>query len=330
VSYRARAAGLIVGYATDALFGDPRRGHPVAGFGQAAGALERRVWADSRARGVGFTVACVGATIAVGQLTRRAARRVAGPELAELVVTAAATWAVLGGRSLAAEGQIMYDLLAQSQVDAARSRLSHLAGRDPEGLDSGQLARATVESLAENTSDAVVAPLVWGAVAGVPGLLGYRAVNTLDAMVGHRSSRYARFGWASARLDDAANLVPARLSALLAAATAPLVSGSPTAAVRAWWRDADKHPSPNAGPVEASFAGALGVTLGGTNTYGQRVENRGTLGDGPPPGVPDIPRAIRLSRAVGLASLATAAVATLAIGARRRGRKRGSMESRRG
>jgi adenosylcobinamide-phosphate synthase len=330
VSYRARAAGLIVGYAADTLFGDPRRGHPVAGFGQAAGALERRVWADSRVRGVGFAAACVGATIAIGQLTRRAGRRVLGPELAELAITAVATWTVLGGRSLAAEGQIMYDLLARSDVDGARSRLSHLAGRNPDGLDSGQLARATVESLAENTSDAVVAPLLWGAVAGVPGLLGYRAVNTLDAMVGHRAPRYARFGWASARLDDAANLVPARLSALLAVATAPLVSGSSKASLRAWWRDAGQHPSPNAGPVEASFAGALGVTLGGTNTYGQRVEDRGTLGHGPPPSVPDIPRAIRLSRCVGFASLAVAVATTLAIGARRRGWKRQSTGSRRG
>jgi adenosylcobinamide-phosphate synthase len=311
VRYAARAIGLALGYAADAAFGDPKRGHPVAAFGRAAGALERRIWADSRARGTAYTLACVAGAVAIG----RAARRVGGRgRLAETVVTAAATWAVLGGRSLAAEGGVMHGLLVANDLDGARARLSHLAGRNPDGLDEGELARATVESLAENTSDAVVAPLFWGAVAGIPGLLAYRAVNTMDAMVGHRSPRYVRFGWCSARLDDVANLVPARLSASLAAATAPLVAGSPRTVVRAWRRDAGKHPSPNAGPVEASFAGALGVTLGGTNTYGEQVEHRGTLGDGPAPRVADIPRAIRLSRAVGLAALTAAVVVTVAIG----------------
>ncbi|MDT5026918.1 MAG: adenosylcobinamide-phosphate synthase [Micromonosporaceae bacterium] len=312
MSYVARAAGLALGYAADAVFGDPRRGHPVAGFGRAAAALERRIWADSRSRGTAYTLACVAGAIAVGQMARRAAGR--GP-LAETAITAAATWAVLGGRSLAAEGKLMHGLLASSDLDGARQRLSHLAGRNPEGLDEGQLARATVESLAENTSDAVVAPLLWGAVAGVPGLLGYRAANTLDAMVGHRSARYARFGWCSARFDDIVNLAPSRVSAALAAGAAPLVGGSLVAAVRVWQRDAGKHPSPNAGQVEASFAGALGVTLGGTNTYGDRVEHRGALGDGPPPHPADIARAVRLSRAVGLASLVVAVVVTAAIGA---------------
>ena len=184
-------------------------------------------------------------------------------------------------------------------------------GRDPTWLDAGEVARATIESVAENTSDAVVAPLLWGAVAGPAGLLGYRALNTLDAMVGHRSPRYGRFGWAAARLDDAANLVPARVTALLAAA------GSPRAALRAWHRDARRHPSPNAGPVEASFAGALGVRLGGTNVYGDAVEDRGHLGDGRPPAPSDIPPAVRLADRVGFTSLLVA----LAI-ARRRARRR--------
>ena len=138
-----------------------------------------------------------------------------------------------------------------------------------------------VESVAENTSDAVVAPLLAGAVGGVAGIAAYRAANTLDAMVGHRSARYRNFGWASARLDDVLNLVPARLSALLATALAPIVGGSRTDALRTWNRDAHRHPSPNAGPVEAAFAGALDVQLGGTNVYGDRVEHRPTLGTGP-------------------------------------------------
>ena len=152
--------------------------------------------------------------------------------------------------------------------------------------------------MAENTCDAVVAPLLWGAVAGVGGLLGYRAVNTLDAMVGHHSMRYERFGWAAARLDDVANLVPARLTALLAAALAPAVGGSGRAALRTVRRDGAAHPSPNAGRCEAAFAGALGVSLGGTNVYQGRPERRGTLGDGPPPTARDLARAVWLSRLV--------------------------------
>jgi len=313
----ARVAGLVLGYGADLVFGDPRRWHPVAGFGRAAAALERRLWADSRVLGAAHVTVCVGATLGAGVLAQRLARR---HPVAETLLTAAATWTVLGGRSLRREGRVMHGLLTNGDLAAARRRLSHLAGRDPDGLGPGQLARATVESLAENTSDAVVAPLWWAALAGVPGLVGYRAVNTLDAMIGHRSPRYERFGWAAARLDDAANLIPARLSGALAAAGAPFVGGSPRRALRAWRRDAGRHPSPNAGPVEASFAGALGITLGGVNRYGDRVENRGTLGDGPPPAVRDIPRAVRLSGLVGAGGLAVATAATAATAALRQRR----------
>ena len=301
-SARARALGLVLGYAADAVFGDPRRGHPVAGFGRAAAAVDRLMWTDSRSRGVAYTAVLVGAAAGAGW----AARVLAPGPVGETLVTAAATWTVLGGRSLRAEGRRMHGLLRAGDLDGARHRLSHLAGRDPAGLDAGELARATVESLAENTSDAVVAPLLWGAAAGVPGLLAYRAINTLDAMVGHRSARYARFGWCSARADDAANLVPSRVAAALAAVAAPAVAGSPRAAARIWWRDGGRHPSPNAGQVEAAFAGALGVSLGGRNVYGARVQVRGVLGDGPRPGTADIARAATLSRAVSLAALAVA------------------------
>jgi adenosylcobinamide-phosphate synthase len=192
---------------------------------------------------------------------------------------------------------------------AARARIPALCGRDPESLDAAGLARAGTESMAENTSDAVVAPLVWGAVAGLPGLLGYRAVNTLDAMVGYRSDRYRLFGWAAARLDDVANLVPARIAALLFAMLAPAVGGLPRAALAAWRRDAAGHPSPNAGPVEASAAGALGVGLGGRTVYAHGVEDRPRLGSGSPPTAADLARAARLSRLVGAAAAGLAAVA---------------------
>jgi adenosylcobinamide-phosphate synthase len=160
-------------------------------------------------------------------------------------------------------------------------------------------------------------------VAGVGGLLGYRAVNTLDAMVGHRDMRYERFGWAAARLDDVANLVPARLTAVLAAALAPAVGGSGRAALRTVRRDGAAHPSPNAGRCEAAFAGALGVSLGGTNVYQGRPERRGTLGDGPPPGAADLDRAIRLSRLITVATTIAAAAAAYLLS--RPGSERGPL-----
>lgn len=310
---RATAAGLLAGYLADLAFGDPRRGHPVALFGRAADALSRRMWADSRARGAAYAGVCVGSAVAAGTVVHAATAR---SPLARAMVTAGTTWAVLGGTGLAREGAAMARLLESDDVEGARARLSHLCGRDPAGLDEKGLARAATESIAENTSDAVVAPLLWGAAAGVPGLLGYRALNTLDAMVGHRTPRYVRFGGASARGDDVANLVPSRVSALAAAGCAPVVGGRGSDAVRVWRRDAAQHPSPNAGPVEAAFAGALDVRLGGVNSYAGAVENRGTLGDGRTPGVADVRRAVRLSRSVG-AVAAVVSVVGAAVARRR-------------
>lgn len=298
-SSTARATGLVLGLAVDRALADPRRGHPVAVFGTAARRLEQRLYADSRPAGTAHAALLVGG-VAVGGLAAQSAARRAGPA-AECLLTAVATWTVLGGTSLAREADAMAGLLASGDVAGARTRLSHLCAREATDLTEPELARATVESVAENTSDAVVAPLFWGAVAGVPGLLGYRAANTLDAMVGYRSPRYARFGWASARLDDLLNLVPARLSALLVALVSLRLS-----AIRVWWRDAALHPSPNAGPVEAAYAGALGLRLGGSNTYDGMQENRGVLGDGREVEVDDLARANTLSRRVTLAAAAVA------------------------
>ncbi|MER7512641.1 cobalamin biosynthesis protein [Streptomyces lavendulae] len=291
---RVFAYGVTAGLIGDRILGDPRRGHPVAAFGRTAAAVEGALWRDDRARGALHTLVCAGGAAAVGALGARAVRsRPAGVRIA---LTAAATWAVVGGTSLGREARAIGGALAAGDADVARERLPHLCGRDPHALDEQQMARAVVESVAENTSDAVVGALVWGAVAGVPGLLAFRAVNTLDAMVGHRSPRYLRYGWASARLDDLAGWPGARLTALAAVAAGPDRRG----AVRAWRADAAAHPSPNAGPVEASFAGALGVRLGGTLSYGGRVEHRAVLNAaaGRPVEVADIDRAVRLSRRV--------------------------------
>ncbi|GAB47867.1 cobalamin biosynthesis protein [Mobilicoccus pelagius] len=313
----ARTLGLTLGYAADLRFGDPRRGHPVAAFGSVAGRLRghlgpERSGRGRRGHGVLYTSALVGGSVALGAATERLAR---GHRAAETLLVAAATWAVLGGTSLAREGATMAGLLDDAgrtgDLAPARARLSHLCSRDATDLTDDEIARAAVESLAENTSDAVTAPLFWGAVAGVPGLLGYRAANTLDAMVGYRTPELREFGWASARFDDLVNLAPARLTAALTCVLAPLVGGRPAEAWRIWRRDAAGHPSPNAGPVEATAAGALGRRLGGANTYAGETEDRGRLGDGPPPGTADLPRAVRLSRAVSLGSVVVCAVLAL-------------------
>jgi adenosylcobinamide-phosphate synthase len=305
-----RPIGLLLGTLADAVFGDPRRRHPVAGFGTVAAAVEKRLYADRVGAGVGYTTALVGGAVALGVVAETVGARRPGLGVA---LTAAATWAVLGGTSLARHGSALAGELIDGDLDAARARMPSLCGRDPSFLDADGMARAGIESIAENTSDAVVAPLLWGAVAGVPGLLGYRAVNTLDAMVGYRSPRYRAFGWAAARLDDLVNLAPARVAAALFAAAAPAVGGSPRRALAAWRRDAHSHPSPNAGPVEAAAAGALGVGLGGRTVYAHGVEERPRLGDGPAPTPRDLRRAALLSRLVGVGAAVLAGVVAAGI-----------------
>jgi adenosylcobinamide-phosphate synthase len=311
------AGGIVAGVAADTLLGDPRRGHPVALFGRAVQAVEGRVYADSTLRGAGYTAACVllaaAPALAIGRLTR-------GRPWLALAATAAVTWTVTGARSLTGEAERIGQALRDGDLEAARARLPSLCGRDPNGLDEKAIARAVVESVAENTGDAIVSPLVWGALSGITGLAGYRAVNTLDAMVGYRSPRLARFGTASARLDDVANWGPARLTALLTVSCASVVGGRPAQAWQAARRYGPQHPSPNAGWCESAFAGAMGVRLGGANTYGGVAEHRPELGDGRAPEPADIHRAVRLSRAVTVAATATAAL--LAVLAGRVGRDR--------
>lgn len=290
------ALGLLLGYGADRVLGDPARFHPVAGFGRAAAVLEPRLYADSRLRGAAYTVLLVGPTAGAALIVERRSRN---RPTTRTLLTAAAAWAVLGGRSLEREASAIGAMLEAGDLVGARRRLTHLVARETTGLSADEVARAVVESVAENTSDAVVAPLLWGAVAGLPGLVGYRAVNTLDAMVGYRSERYKNFGWASARLDDLVNLPAARVAGALV-----LVSNHQRAkdSWQVWSRDARSHPSPNAGVVEAAFAGSLGLTLGGTNIYHGAVEERAKLGDGREPRVCDVTRTIFLSRRVGLAA----------------------------
>jgi adenosylcobinamide-phosphate synthase len=292
-------AALLGGWVLDRLFADPRRWHPVAGFGALAAALERALWRENRAAGALHTAILVGGTsLAVAGLDRTLARRrVLGAAFRTAVV-----WLALGGRTLEVTASIMAAHLEADDLDRARALAPWLVGRDPLALDAAGLCRATVESVAENSSDAIVAPLLWGALLGAPGAAAYRAANTLDAMYGHKDERNLRFGWAAARLDDLVNWPAARLAAVLVIAWSPAVGGRPGRAWRGAFGDGAAHPSPNAGRVEGAFAGALSRRLGGVTHYPHGTERRPPLGSGPSPAVADIARAVKLSRLVGASS----------------------------
>ncbi len=299
------AAGLVAGSVADRVFGDPQRLHPVAGFGRLAGGLEQTVWRPRRAPGALYVLVLVGGAAAGARAIDALLRR---NPLARATFAASLVWAALGGRSLGIAALEVAGAVEREDLDQARLLLPTLAGRDARELEAPELCRAVVESVAENTADAVVGPLLWGAVAGPAGIAAYRSANTLDAMVGHRDERYERFGWAAARLDDALTWPAARLAALLAVALAPLADGDAGEAWRTFRRDGRAHPSPNAGPVEAAFAGALRVRLGGRNRYGARVEERPSIGSGPRPGPETVVRAVRLSDLVGVAATAICAL----------------------
>jgi adenosylcobinamide-phosphate synthase len=290
-----RAAAVAAGLLGDRIAGEPPAAwHPVARFGTVMDRVESVVYDDARAPGALYAIA--GA--AIGAITGAVARS-----------TALAVGISAAGRELRRAAGRVHQALVAGDLAAARALLPALVGRDPSELDASGVSAAVVESLAENSVDAVVAPALWAFAAGAPGALAYRAVNTMDAMVGHRSARYARFGTWSARADDVANFVPARMTALLVAlARAPRASYV-LHAVRA---HAPAHPSPNAGVAEAAFAGALGVQLGGPLRYGDRVEHRPFLGAGPRPQPADITRAVRLADDVELLLVAGAGAIAVA------------------
>jgi adenosylcobinamide-phosphate synthase len=287
-----RSLGAAAGILLDLALGEPpaRLPHPVALFGSFMLGVEHALYRDHEAAGA--VHATVG--VAVGALAGAGARS-----------TAATTYLAVAGRLLHHTALDVAAALEAGDLDRARALLPALAGRDPSALDEPELSRAVVESVAENTVDAVVAPALWAAVLGGPGALGYRAVNTLDSMVGHRSDRYRRYGWASARLDDGANWLPARATAALVAVVRPGRAATVWRAVR---DDAPAHPSPNAGVAEAAFAAALGLRLGGVNRYRGQLEPRAPLGRGRPAHRHDIHHAVRLSRDVSLALTGALAV----------------------
>jgi adenosylcobinamide-phosphate synthase len=288
---RQRMLGTAAGLLIDGLAGEPPTVvHPVARYGQAMAWLDRRWWRDDRGRGVAYAGVGLGTAASVGLLLDGA--------LPTVAATAMATAASAAGRALGDAASTVGAALAQDDLTAARDALSALVARDRGGLEEKEIVRAVVESVAENSADAIVAPALWASLGGATGVLVHRAANTLDAMVGYRNERYGNFGWAAARADDLLAWPAARITALLVAVVRPMRAREVWRAVR---RDAPHHPSPNAGVSEAAFAAALGLRLGGANRYGDQVEVRPYLGDGRPPEVADIARVVRLSRDVTLA-----------------------------
>jgi len=296
----SRPLSVACGLVADSFAGEtPVRPHPVAVLGRALQLVEGRVYRDRVANGV--VHAAIGVALGVG----------AG---AAIRSTTIATYIASSGRALRDAASDVDEALAAGDIERARTLLPSLVGRDPDGLDEKEICRAVVESVAENTVDAVVAPAMWALFAGAPGVIAHRAVNTMDAMIGHRDDRYAAYGWAAARLDDAAAWLPARATAALVACCRPRAADRVFQVVR---RDGAAHPSPNAGVAEAAFAAALDLRLGGESRYGERIELRPPLGDGRPPERRDIHRATRLSRDVTLTLAGVLAAAGLVRQVRR-------------
>ncbi|ATY09761.1 cobalamin biosynthesis protein [Amycolatopsis sp. AA4] len=296
----ARAIGLILGLAADGALGDPRRRPPVTAFREAVAAAGSR-----RAAGLGIA----GAAVAAGVVIERTGSR--RPVL-QATTTAVATWAVLGAAGLATQGTELARDLEEGRLEPARDTLSELDPRVTDGLSTIGLSRASVETLAENTSEVVVTPLLWGAVAGVPGLLAARIIGLLRRLLpGH---------WAIDRFHELVHLLPTRVAAALTVAGAPVVGGSAGGAWRAWRRDTIAHPSPNAGRVEAAFAGALEIRVGGRTEYPHGVVELPVLGVGRNPDAGHVTRAVELSRVVGWLAAGTSVIVAVLAGLRRRNR----------
>jgi adenosylcobinamide-phosphate synthase len=308
------ASIMLLALAIDAVLGWPsaihaRIGHPVTWIGALIAALDqnfnREGSSDATRRMAGICVALAVIALAAGVGWACAAMLPGG--WPGLILAAILAWPLVAARSMHDHVDAVARPLIAGNLPAARQAVSMIVGRDPSQLDAAGIARAATESLAENTSDGIVAPLFWGAIFGLPGIAAYKAINTLDSMIGHRTPRHAAFGWAAARIDDVANLIPARLTGLLFA----MVSVRPRVALATMWRDAGHHRSPNAGWPEAAMAGAIGIRLSGPRIYeGQLSQEPWLNGEAPDPTATDLNRALALYRramlllALGLALLA--------------------------
>lgn len=292
----AAAAMMALALVLDAAIGWPDRlyrriGHPVTWIGALIAALETRWNRGPPGRRWARGAACVAVTLAATALPALALQLALPSGGVGVVLGAVLAWPSVAGRSLYEHVAAVATPLAARDLAAARAAVAMIVGRDPSALDEAGVGRAAIESLAENASDGVVAPLFWGVIAGLPGLVAYKAVNTLDSMIGHRTERYEHFGKVAARLDDLMNLIPARLTGVLFA----LVSGRGRTAFRVMVQDAGHHRSPNAGWPEAAMAGALGIRLSGPRVYGDRVADEPWVNAGAPD-----PEADSMDRALAL------------------------------
>lgn len=292
------AAMMLIACVLDSAIGWPDRlyariGHPVTWIGAVIHWLERRLNFGGSARRlvagggtVALVVALTGGAAAVLQAVLPS-----GP--IGVILGGVLAWPLVALRAMHAHVAAVARPLVAGDLDQARRAVSMIVGRDPSALDQPGVARAALESLAENTSDGIVAPVFWGVVAGLPGIAIYKAINTMDSMIGHRNPRYEHFGKLAARLDDLVNLIPARLTGLVFAGLA----SQPWCAARVVWRDATKHRSPNAGWPEAAMAGALNLRLSGPRIYGAHIAEEPWLNAAAPDPVPqDLERGLALYR----------------------------------
>ena len=303
----------------DAAIGDPRWfPHPVRLMGRMIVWYESRVRmmihtpAGERAAGIVLAIELPALGYAVGWLAIELAGR--ADAVVQTVVTVLLAWTTLAAGDLFDHARSVVHALEAGSPDRAREAVSKIVGRDTHDLSEAEIVRATIETIAESTADGVIAPLFYLAIGGPPLALAYKAINTLDSMIGHRDVHYRYFGWASARLDDMANWAPARLTAILLIVAAACRTHTMRTAWRTFRRDGGKHPSPNSGRPEAAMAGALGVQLGGKNVYGGVASERPRLGEAMAPLVPgQVRTALQL---MGIASLMAAALAAAALALR--------------
>jgi len=311
----------MVALVADALIGDPdwlwrRLAHPVALIGRAIAALDcalnRETWSPARRKLFGIITILL--LIIASLLLGYAIEAIIPRGITGNIALGLLASTLIAQKSLYQHVARVHAAFNTGGLAAARDAVSLIVGRDPHSLDESGVSRAAVESCAENFSDGVVAPTLWLALLGLPGLLAYKAINTADSIIGHRSDKYREFGWASARLDDLVNLVPARIAGLLLALAAPAVRGALVSALRTMWRDARKHRSPNAGWPESAMAGALGLRLAGPRRYAEGLIDDPYLNtDGRDAAPADIRRALRMLVAAGGIQFAVLAMLTLLV-----------------
>lgn len=284
---------LPLGFLLDQFLGDPPGWpHPVRWLGRLISLLENPLRRLLPERLAGILLLLLVTSAACGFAVSSLVVASLIHPCARLAVSTLLIYFGLAARSLARETAFVLEACEDTDWPEARRRLSRIVGRDTADLSPEEIYRACIETVAENASDGVVAPLFYASLLGPAGLWAYKAINTLDSMVGYRNEKYLHFGWASARADDVANFLPARLTWLLLALAAFLTGKDGPAALRIGWRDGRKHPSPNAAWAEAAMAGALAVQLGGPSTYQGQLSDKPRLGE---PGTPLSEQTVRLS-----------------------------------